>query len=210
MKTEDLIRTMAADLPTSTATAGTTLSRSLPLAAVVMAAGWLAFAGVRADLLTTGLQATLLKLSLGALIALSSLWIAIKLARPEQDTSPCWWLAVVPAVVVLAVGADLVQHGTARWTERVWGYSIAACLSIIPALAIIPLAGTLLALREGATRHPALVGALAGVGSGGIAILAYGLFCTEDATLFVATWYVLATCLAGAIGALAGAVALRW
>jgi hypothetical protein len=210
MKTDDLIRALAADLPTKTVAVRDVLWRSLPLAAVVMAVGWFALAGLRGDLLTTGLFPSLYKVALGSLMALVSFWTAIKLARPDQGAAPSVLLLVVPAFALLAIAVELAVQGTGNWSARLWGHSFRPCLSIIPALALLPLAGSLYAFRNGAARHPSLVGALSGVGSGGIAILAYGLFCTEDSALFIGTWYLLASAIAGLIGAIAGRFVLRW
>jgi hypothetical protein len=48
------------------------------------------------------------------------------------------------------------------------------------------------------------------VAAGGLAILAHGLFCTEDSALFVATWYTLGAGIVGLIGAGLGRAMLRW
>ena len=57
---------------------------------------------------------------------------------------------------------------------------------------------------------PAVVGAVAGLLSAGLAATLYAAHCTDDSPLFVATWYTIATALVAAIGALAGSKLLRF
>ena len=78
------------------------------------------------------------------------------------------------------------------------------CLTLIPLLSIPPLAALIIAMREGAPRHPALTGALAGAAAAGVAATIYATNCTDDSPLFVASWYPLATLIVVAAGALAG------
>jgi hypothetical protein len=187
------------------------LRRSLPLVSGVMAVGFLAVAGIRADAFSTGFGPTVLKVTLGATLAVIGLALAVQLARPTGNATVAMRaLLVAPLAMTLIAALDLALHGNLGWQERLWGKNIWACLLMIPLLALFPLAATLHALRNGAPENPAAAGALAGLGSAGIAILPYGLFCTENAALFIATWYVLASCIAGVIGAVAGRHLLRW
>lgn len=91
-----------------------------------------------------------------------------------------------------------------------FGKSITACLTIIPALALAPLAASLYVMRGAATTSATAAGGLLGFASAGMAILAYGLFCTEDSPVFVATWYSLAALIAAVVGAALGRILLRW
>ena len=72
------------------------------------------------------------------------------------------------------------------------GSSNGQCLFFIGVMALPLLAGTLWALRRGASTRPGLSGALAGLLSGGAAAVVYSMHCTEDSPLFYAVWYVLA------------------
>ena len=66
------------------------------------------------------------------------------------------------------------------------GQSNGQCLVFISLMSLPLLAGTLWALRRGASTRPALSGALAGLLSGGAAAVVYSLHCTEDSPLFYA------------------------
>ena len=77
-------------------------------------------------------------------------------------------------------------------------------------MALPLLAGTLWALRGGASTRPALTGAVAGLLSGGAAAVVYSMHCTEDSPLFYAVWYVLAILAVTVAGALLGSRVLRW
>ena len=72
------------------------------------------------------------------------------------------------------------------------------------------LAGTLWALRRGASTRPALAGAVAGLLSGGAAAAIYAVHCTEDSPLFYAVWYSLAILAVTGLGAALGSRVLRW
>jgi hypothetical protein len=211
MKTDQLIHTLAQDLPTPPASVQATLRYTLPIVTAVLLVGWLAAAGLRADLLSTGLRPTLIKLGLGGLLTAAGLIGVLQLSRPETHwIKPARWLAIIPAFACLAAGAEWLALGTDGWHMRLLGKGQLVCLLVVPSLAVVPLIGVLAALRQGASTRPKAAGAFAGVTAAGIAIVAYGLFCTENSALYIGTWYLLASCIAGIVGALAGRFALRW
>jgi hypothetical protein len=211
MKTDSLIRVLVHDLKTPTATVLPTLGRLLPATTIVMTGGFLAAAGVRADAFSTGLPPTVLKVALGVVLAITGLIAALKLSRPASGRRyPARLLLIAPLATVLIAAADLMLFGSTGWQARLWGKNIWACLAAIPLLAGLPLAAAMLALRHGATEHAMITGAFAGLGAAGLAIVAYGLFCTEDTVMFVGVWYVLAACIASLVGAMIGRIALRW
>jgi hypothetical protein len=80
----------------------------------------------------------------------------------------------------------------------------------IPAIAALPLALMLFALREGAPAGPARAGAIAGLIAGGFGAFFYAAHCPDDSPLFVATWYTLGIGFVTAVGAIIGAKVLRW
>lgn len=211
MKTDDLIRVLAQDLETPAVSVGTSMRWALPLAVAIMSVGWLALVGVRVDLMSTGLRPALMKVTLGVLLATLGLAAAARLSRPEHSSADAFRpFIVVPVLAALAVVGELVALGSDDWSKRLMGHSIPVCLAVIPALSALPMAGAFYALRRGATSYPVTVGAAAGIGSAGLAIVAYGLFCDEDSALFISTWYVLASTISGLVGAALGRVALRW
>jgi hypothetical protein len=211
MKTDQLIHALVQDLRTPVARVTAALRRCLPVASGAMAVGFLAAAGIRADAFSTGFGPTVLKIALGVTLAAVGLAVAVQLARPTRNAAmAARALLIAPLAMAFIAALDLALHGNLGWQERLWGKNIWACLFMIPLLALFPLAATLHALRNGAPTNPTAAGALAGIGSAGIAILPYGLFCTENAALFIAAWYVLASCIAGVVGAMAGRRLLRW
>jgi hypothetical protein len=211
MRTDDVINLLVQDLPTPAGAAGATLGRWLPLTALAAGGSFLAVLGVRDDLVAEGLAPTAMKLALGALLAFGATVGAIKLARPEMAPAAAMkWLAPAGLFLAVMVMADFAVARLDGWTVRLFGKGVLSCLTLIPTLAALPLVASLLALRYGATTAPAAAGTCAGVASAGLAILAYGLFCTEDSPLFVATWYTLAVGLVGLAGAGLGRVVLRW
>jgi hypothetical protein len=211
MRTDDMINLLVQDLPTPVRDGGALLRRWLPLAALAAGGGFLAVMGVRGDLAGAGLAPTAMKLSLGALLAAGAAVGAVRLARPGAPPGAAMaWLVAAGLFLAVVVGTDLAGQGLAAWGERLFGKSVLACLTLIPTLAALPLLAALAALRQGATTAPATAGGLAGVAAGGLAILAHGLFCTEDSALFVATWYTLGAGIVGLIGAGLGRAMLRW
>jgi hypothetical protein len=84
------------------------------------------------------------------------------------------------------------------------------CMVLIPMLSAAPLIAILLALRHGATSHPVLAGAAAGLLATGIGATLYATHCQSDSPMFVAVWYVIATVIVTAVGALLGSRLLRW
>jgi hypothetical protein len=211
MRTDDMINLLVQDLANPPQNHRMALLRWWPAAAVVAGAGFLVIAGVRADLVGAGLEPTLLKLTLGALLAVTAIGGALSLSRPEAEAARASrWLIAAAVFLGFIVTADLARHGLDVGRDRLFGKGVLPCLTLVPALAALPLIASLMALRRGATTAPATTGALAGLGSAGLAILAYGLFCTEDSPLFIATWYGLAAVIAGLAGAALGRAMLRW
>ncbi|MFC5507740.1 MULTISPECIES: NrsF family protein [Hyphomicrobiales] len=211
MRTDDMIDLLVQDLPNQPKPVSTILLRWWPTAAALAGVGFLGIMGVRPDLVTAGLVPTLVKLMLGALIALTAIAGALDLSRPEvQAPAASKWLIAVVGFLGLVVATDLLRHGLDDGWARLFGKGIVTCLTLVPALAALPLIACLTILRRGATTEPVAAGALAGLASAGLAIFAYGLFCNEDSPLFIATWYSLAALIVGLAGAALGRAMLRW
>ncbi|MFK0166566.1 NrsF family protein [Rhizobium sp. NPDC090279] len=119
-------------------------------------------------------------------------------------------LLVVPALLLLGVALELGITPSALWTAKLIGHNALHCLTIVPALSLLPGIFLLLAMRHGAPERPGVAGALAGLASAGIGATFYGLNCPDDSPLFVATWYPIATTVVAAIGFFAGRRLLRW
>jgi hypothetical protein len=207
MRTDQLIGLMAQDLAVLPSRPFAVLRRWLPPALLAAAVAFLLVFGVRPDVMKLStISATAMKWGVGLLAVGVGALAALHLSRPEAGVrGPLMALGLVAAAVValLAAGSLLGEPTPFR-------ASAVKCLLSVPAMAALPLAAFLLALRSGAVTQPALAGGFAGLGAAGLAIVAYALHCTEDSALFVGTWYVAATLLTAAVGAYAGARTLRW
>ncbi len=144
-------------------------------------------------------------------LAATGLRAALRLARPEARAG--WSLApllVAPALIACAVAAELGGLPESRWLPSLIGHNAVFCTTLIPMLAVAPLAGLLLALRGGAPASPTLSGAVAGLAAGGIAATLYAAHCNDDSPLFVAFWYTLAVLGVSLVGTLVGRRVLAW
>jgi hypothetical protein len=208
MKTDELIGLLARDIGTALPVPATSLSRWLPLAALAAGAIFLAVLGMRPNIgSATTMFPTGLKLGFGLVLAAAAGVVAMRLARPDADRlNAVMLLAFMAALmaVVLAAGGFLSNAPRANWT------TILKCVTMIPLMSLLPLAAFLMALRQGAVTQPEIAGAMSGLASGGLAILAYGLHCTEDSPLFIGLWYSVAALCAAGIGAVAGRRVLAW
>jgi len=119
-------------------------------------------------------------------------------------------LALAPALLLGAVALELWSLPEAQWVPNMVGHNARFCLTLIPLLAIGPLACFLAALRQGAPSQPGLAGTVAGLAASGIAATFYASNCTDDSPLFVMTWYPLAILIVTAAGYVVGRTLLRW
>lgn len=213
MKTQELIRCLAADGATTPPSVRLNFASALGLGALLALTAMLLTLGARPDFaaalhtwrftfkfLVTGL------LGIMAVRACRMAW------RPDAHFQTLDWMSVLaaPAILLGAVGVELGTVPHAVWLARLVGSNSMVCLMAIPALALTPLALLLFVMRQGAPRSPVGAGALAGLASAAIAATAYAAHCPDDSPLFVAVWYTLGTLLVVAAGALAGRTWLRW
>lgn len=208
MKTDDLIRALAADevKPASVPARMGWLAPALVVAGSVL----LTLIGIRPDLgaaLTA--PVTVLKNLLPLALGLTALALAVRLSRPDA-TAPVAMLAVFPLTAVALLAYGLSTLPMAQWPRGLMGNSAAFCVPAIVLTALLPLAAALRALRAGASTAPQRSGALIGLACGGFATAIYALHCNEDSPLFFVTWYGLAILLVAGLGALLGRRLLRW
>ena len=211
MKTEDLIRTLAADTVRPRPLVATLTLGLIPALAIALAAVWLTL-GFRADLgavMVTPVSAV--RIFLTGILGLAAIRLALVLARPEGAQSARLWplAAVAVAALGLLLWAYVTTPQDARQMATV-GKTAIACLVAIPLLSILPVASVLHALRQGATTAPARAGFVAGLAGSGLSAAIYALHCTEDSPLFYVTWYGLAIMGVTLVSTLIGARSLRW
>ncbi len=211
MKTDDLIRVMAAD-----ATQERPVSRVLPLA--LLATGLVSTVllynvlDIRPDWAEAyGRLIVLLKQVLPPVLAVAAFGAVVQLARPEGRIDRwAFGLLGVPAVVIAAFWTTALTTPLGVWPQAIQGATLWYCLTFVPLTALPILAGSLWVLRRGASTRPRLTGALAGVLSGASANTVYAMHCPEDSPMFWGVWYVLAILIVAALGAMIGGRVLRW
>jgi hypothetical protein len=211
MKTDELIRTLAADSDWRPTATGWALLIALVAAAPVSLAIFLMALGVRPDFTSATHNPFFdLKFAVTLALAISAILVVLPLSRPGTVLGGRAWLLLVPvALLVTGIAFDLTMPQTASWPDRLVGTNARVCLTAIPAMALPLLVAALIGLRQGAATRPALSGAAAGLMSGGLAATVYAAHCTDDSPLFVATWYSIGIAGLTAVGAAAGSRVLR-
>jgi hypothetical protein len=219
VKTADLIDVLAQDAPVRWKLSSL-LAMAFAVGAVIAAVIFMAGVGMRPDFSVASQTMRVQFKFLFALTLLSGAAGAmVQVGRPESGRPELGlpgampWpfvLAAAPVLLVLAVIAELFAMPSRSWMPRLIGQNAMYCLTIIPGLALAPLACLLLALKESAPARPGLAGAVAGLAAGGIAAVLYASHCPDDSPLFVAVWYPSAIAVVVAAGRFAGTRLLKW
>jgi hypothetical protein len=212
MKTNDLIAAISADAGAPRAPIGWSLWLGAGAGIVTTAVVFFALLPVRPDMMDA--MATprfLFKWAFTLTLLATAMALILRLARP-QAVPRLQLLALLAAPLVLAVGVgnELISLPSSDWMLTMVGTNAVSCMVLIPLLSALPLAVMILVLRQGAPAWPALAGAVAGLVAAGIAATFYATHCQSDSPLFMAAWYVIATAIVAAAGALFGARLLRW
>jgi hypothetical protein len=212
VRTNDLIRALAADNDVHAMPPGKALMLALVPGVAIALSLHLAILGLRPHLMSLlGDPRILFKLGLTVLLAALSGPLVLRLVKPGASVrTPALMLAIVPVLLASAVIAELFFVPSGLWGQRLIGSNAMFCLKSIPFLAATPLCASLLALRQGAPECPGLAGAAAGLFAGAIGAAFYATHCPDDSPLFVAAWYTLAISFVAMIGAVAGHRLLRW
>ncbi len=212
MNTQNLIDTLVADGESIDAPIGTTVALALAFGLVLSVVAFVWQLGWRPDIGQASQTVRFLfkfVVTLAALIP--AIALAADLARPDANPGAWGWaLLIAPILLIGGVSAELLILPANAWTVKLIGTNARICLTVIPLLAIAPLAALLFALRRGAPSEPRLAGAVAGIAAGAMAATLYAFKCTDDSPLFVATWYTIAIGVIALAGSLIGERALRW
>ena len=212
MDTNELIRTLAEDTRRPATPLATLWWVAVSLAITFDAAVFLAMLGPRPDIAAAAETLRFLfKFLITITLAASAFGCARALSRPGETWRrwiPC--LAAAPALIAMAVVAELLTLPPDTWSATMIGKNNIVCLAYISFTGLGPLAFFLWTLRYSAPTRPALAGAAAGLLAGGIAATFYAAQCTDDSPLFVATWYTIAIAVLVFLGALGGRRFARW
>jgi len=213
MKTENLIRALAADGRLSSLSLVQTLGLWLLPGIAISVAIYAALLGVRPDL-SSALRddpRVFFKIALMLLLAALVLPLTLQLIRPGVSVrGKLSMLMIVPLLMLVAILLELHAFPESEWGSRLLGHNAAVCLVSIPLLGLAPLGVLLTALRNGASSRPGWAGAAAGVLAGAIGATLYATHCPDDSPFFVAVWYSLGIAFVTFIGYLAGRRVLRW
>lgn len=212
MKTDDLVRLLAADRLVERRSAARAAAIAYPLCLLALAAAFVAFLGPRPGFGDPQILAiTAMKLAITLTLAVSGVLAAFKAARPDAGAYLGWRVAA-PALVLLAMALvyDIASVGAAGWQARLVGQHNWRCLIDVTVLSVAPLATTLFVLRRGVVTRQTMAGAVAGLAATGIGASFYALNCTDDSPLFMLAWYGAAGLIVVALGILAARRLLRW
>ncbi|MFZ5691911.1 MAG: NrsF family protein [Pseudomonadota bacterium] len=212
MKTDDLIRALAADRePAGPApVAALALAAAGGLVLSVLLFVWLVPLRPQLGEAIRTFPFVLKPVEMGLLVIVSAIAV-LRLAQPGAPVARVLTLvAAVPAIMIAAVAVELTQLPRAEWMVKLAGAHWYMCVFNMVLLSLPILAALLIGLRFGAPTQPALAGAGAGLLAGALAASVYIAHCPDDSQLFVAAWFTLAIAIATGIGAMAGPRILRW
>lgn len=211
MKTDELIRAMAADTRPERS-----FAQLLPLALLACVVAGVPFfsatMGLRAD--WPGSMASgpaLLKQLFPVVAGLAAFGAAARLTRPEASLGRWTWaLLGAPAIMLVAFAVAAARTPVADWPVAIRGDTAANCFLSVSIIGLLTLACAFAALRRGASVRPRLSGALAGLLAGSVSAALYASFCAEDNPMFWVIWYGGAIATVTAFGVWLGPRQLRW
>lgn len=214
MKTEDLIRTLAADQSGPTSPLARALVFGLLPGIAVAVLFYAVVMGPRPQLmkLLSHQPRVDFKVILPWLLLLCAWPVALRLVQPGADWRRAALLLLLPvAALIVAVGLELSVLPQSTWRTYWMGHNALICSTLVPVMSFGPLIAALAVLkRSGAPTNPTLAGAGAGLLAAAFGLALYATHCPDDSPLFVACWYGLATVIVMMIGAALGSRLLRW
>lgn len=199
MKTEELIGALAADTGRQHIPPQATLWLASLASVVVAGAMLFTTIGVRPDIAAAATSIRFLfKFVVTITVAATAFALVRRSLHPETSGRLPWPLLFAgPVLLAIGVALELWVLPPDAWSMSATGKNGFYCLTVVPALGIVPLGLALWALRRGASTRPGLAGFCAGLLAGGIAATFYAANCTDDSPLFVATWYPIAIGIVG-------------
>ncbi len=212
MDTSELIKTLAADTRRPSVPLPTMWWGAAAIAAFLAAGVFFATLGPRPDIAAASATPRFLfKFLFAITLAASAFGCVRALSRPGADwRNAALCIAAAPALLAMAVIAELFALSPATWLAALIGRNGLVCMTYIPLIGLGPLAIFLWILHCSAPTRPAVAGSVAGLLAGGIGAFAYAAHCNDDSPLFVATWYTLAIVGLAALGAIGASRFARW
>lgn len=214
LSTDDLIRSLAADVPPVGAWAalrwiglGSALGALLTLIVLLLSIG------LRADLgaATHGFAFWMKALYTGSLAAIA-FGFTLTLSRPDavRATRVVWLIALPVAALAVLSLLELSHTPHDQWLDLWRGRSAHVCPWLVLGLSVPIFVGLLWSFRRLAPTRLRAAGTAAGFAAGALSATVYGLHCPESTATFVLTWYTLGIALAALLGRLLGPRLLRW
>jgi hypothetical protein len=211
LQTDQLIRGLVADLPTSSGSVAKTIALSLLLSVVFSLAAMFLWLGPRPELSEAVRSAPFwIKAGYTFAVGTGGLFALERLGRPGASARQFFiFVAVVVAFLAIAASVDFAMTAPPS-RSAVWlGGSSSFCPWGIAVLSVPLLLAGFAALRKLAPTRFALAGTAAGVMAGGYGACIYSLHCAEYGMPFLATWYTLGMLMIAAAGAGLSRL-LRW
>lgn len=209
---EDLIETLVADLkPVTPERARTGMAQmALSMGVGVLAVSLLL--GLRADLMALRPDpVALMATGLFMILALSSAWAALDMARPSVGVRRDGWVwtalmaAVMPAAALTLI-ADRVRSGLGLGID---GHGV-QCMTVGLIAGLLTATILVVRLRRGAPTSPARAALLTGAAGGAAGIFAVSLCCPENDLIHIGVWHGGTVLLSAALGRLALPKLLAW
>lgn len=213
MTTDELILRLAADTrPVSQGAVGRRLALGIAAGALVSAALVLLLLGPRQDVAEAVHRASYwIKWAYTLSLSAAGLAMTAQLSRPDSARLRGSWLALIPVVLLTAIGLlELATTPRSHWLAMWLGRSWMQCPWFVLLFAIPIFIGLLWSFRRLAPTRLRAAGAAAGMTAGAFAASVYCLHCPEVSAIFLLTWYSLGILLATLIGSLLGPRLLRW
>jgi hypothetical protein len=213
MKTEDLISLLSTGVaPVDPRVSARRFARALVLGGagslILMALTY----GVRADIgVMVRTPIFWAKMAFPASLAVLTVFLAAREARPGMVAGRLWAAPLVPVLVVWgAAAAVLYATPPEARVPLVMGHTWRTCPFNILLLSVPSFIAVFWAIRGLAPTRLRLAGAAGGLLAGTLATVAYCFHCPEMSVAFWAVWYLFGMLLATALGAALGPRFLRW